>query len=199
MSTRRLAEAGLAGSAVFLASLVVAPLVRDDLSPLQDAVSLYATGPEGGLQTAGFILPGPAFVALAVGLRRALRPGRAADAAAGLVGLFGVSSVLVGLLPTDAPGAGATTTGGLHAIVAAVALTSVPAAMPFTRAALPRRAGLTHLRRPTTALFGAAVAWYVGLVATLGRDAFAVTERGLLVTVHLWLILVALRLRRVAG
>jgi hypothetical protein len=195
-STRRLAEAGLVGSGVFLGSLVAAPLLRDDLSPLEDAVSAYAVGPGGGVQTAGFILPGPAFVGLAVALRRGLGTGRAAAVASGLVGVFGISSVLVGLLPTDGADVERTATGEAHARVAAVALASVPLAMPFARAALARRPVLASLRRPTSVLSIAAAAWFAAMVATLGRDAFAVTERGLLVTVHVWLIVVALGLRR---
>jgi hypothetical protein len=110
--------------------------------------------------------------------------------------VFGISSVLVGLLPTDAAGAERTVTGEAHARVAAVALASIPLAMPFARAAMARRPALASLRRPTSVLSGAAAAWFAAMVATLGRDAFAVTERGLLVTVHVWLIVVALGLRR---
>jgi hypothetical protein len=94
----------VAGPLFVVASLVQA-FTRTGFALGRHPISLLSLGSPGWLQIANFVVSGVLYVAGAVGLREALRPGRGSTWAPKLVAITGVGLIVAGVFPTDA-GAG---------------------------------------------------------------------------------------------
>jgi Protein of unknown function (DUF998) len=94
----------VAGPLFVVASLVQA-FTRTGFDLGRHPISLLSLGSPGWLQIANFVVSGVLYVAGAVGLREALRPGRGSTWAPKLVAITGVGLIVAGVFPTDA-GAG---------------------------------------------------------------------------------------------
>ena len=90
----------LAGPTYVVVSLAQA-LTRDGFDLTRHSWSLLANGPYGWIQATNLVLTGVLVVAFAVGLRRALRPGRGATWAPRLVAGYGASLVAAGVFRAD--------------------------------------------------------------------------------------------------
>ncbi|MFJ8581326.1 DUF998 domain-containing protein [Micromonospora sp. NPDC093277] len=99
--TRRLLGCGAIGAPLFVIVFLVEGAVRQDYRPLRDQVSGLAIGQRGWVQIANFIICGVLMLALAVGLRRALRPGTVAVVAPVLAGLYALGLIASGVFVTD--------------------------------------------------------------------------------------------------
>jgi Protein of unknown function (DUF998) len=95
-----LAYGVIAGPTYVLVSLTQA-LTRDGFEFTRHPWSALANGPLGWIQVANFVLSGLMTVAFAAGLRRALRPGRAATWGPRLIGVYGASLVAAGAFRAD--------------------------------------------------------------------------------------------------
>jgi hypothetical protein len=95
-----LAYGVLAGPMYVVVSLAQA-LTREGFELTRHQWSLLGNGPYGWVQVANFVVTGLMVAALAVGLRRALRPGRRAVWVPRLVGGFGASLVAAGVFRAD--------------------------------------------------------------------------------------------------
>ena len=96
---------GVVAGPLFLAVLMIQAFTRDGFDLSRHPLSLLSLGNLGWIQIANFIVTGALFVACAIGMRRALRPGRSGTWAPRLVGAFGVGLIVAGVFATDA-GAG---------------------------------------------------------------------------------------------
>jgi hypothetical protein len=74
-TTRRLAVAGALGVGLFLAALVVLPVLRPDLDVRARWVGEYAHGPYGGLMVAAYLVLGAGALCLGLALRTLSRTG----------------------------------------------------------------------------------------------------------------------------
>jgi Protein of unknown function (DUF998) len=74
---------------------------RDGYDPTRHAASQLANGDFGWIQIATFLVTGAMTVAAAVGVRRALGPGRQSAWAAGLLGAYGAALVVAGVFRAD--------------------------------------------------------------------------------------------------
>lgn len=92
---------GAAAGPVFVTVTGLQVLTRDGFDLARHPISLLALGDLGWVQTAAFVLAGLLTLAGAVGMRRALHPGRAGTWGPWLVGAFGVGLVLGGVFPAD--------------------------------------------------------------------------------------------------
>jgi hypothetical protein len=90
----------LAGPFYVVVSLAQA-LTREGFDVFRHAWSLLSNGDLGWIQIANFVLTGLMTVAGAVGLRRALTPGRAATWGPALIGVYGVSLIGAGVFRAD--------------------------------------------------------------------------------------------------
>ncbi|MGW1431970.1 DUF998 domain-containing protein [Streptomyces sp. NPDC002431] len=90
---------------LFLAAGLAQGAVRDGFDFTRNAISQFALGEAGWIQTVSFLLTGALLVAGAAGLRRALRGGPGATWGPALVGVFGASFWAAAAFPADA-GAG---------------------------------------------------------------------------------------------
>lgn len=136
--TRSLLGWGAVAGPCYVVTSVVQGLTRDGFDLTRHQWSLLSNGDLGWVQVTNFVLTGLMLVAFAVGLRRALTPGRASRWAPRLTAVFGLSMVVAGVFradpalgfPVGAPqGVGEVTTHGIvHFASAGVGFTAIAAA-----------------------------------------------------------------------
>ncbi|HYN95224.1 MAG TPA: DUF998 domain-containing protein [Pilimelia sp.] len=163
--TRSLLAYGVIAGPCYVAVSLGQALTRDGFDLTRHAWSMLANGPWGWLQVVNFVLTGLMTVALAAGLRRALRRGPAGTWAPRLVAAYGVSLVAAGAFRAD-PGLGfpAGTPAGpgdvswhgtLHFVAGAIGFTCLAVAcfVLAARFAADGRRGWAAYSRLTGALF----------------------------------------------
>jgi hypothetical membrane protein len=178
--TRALLTCGVVAGPLWVGVVVVQMLIRPGFDIRRHAVSALSLGDLGWLQQTNFVVAGLLVVAGAVGLRRALRGGRAGTWGALLVGVYGLGLIAAGIFSTDPVNGfppGTTTSaqlsvhGTLHLLVSSIAFLAliVASAIVFARrfAGLGRR-GWAAYSVATGAYF--LVTW-IGLAATGGTYA----------------------------
>ncbi|TDO14602.1 putative membrane protein [Mycobacterium sp. BK086] len=99
--TKSLLGYGVIAGPFYVVVAAAQAATRDGFDPTRHAVSQLANGALGWIQIANFVLSGAMTIAAAVGLRRALGPGRGNAWAAGLLGVYGVALVLAGVFRAD--------------------------------------------------------------------------------------------------
>ncbi|GAA3113809.1 DUF998 domain-containing protein [Streptosporangium carneum] len=105
MSTRALLACGGVAGPLFVLVVMIQDYTRPGFDPRRHALSLLSLDDPGWIQIANFAVTGLLYVACAVGLRRALRPGRADTWGPLFIGAFGAGLVGAGVFRT-APGWG---------------------------------------------------------------------------------------------
>ncbi|GAA2676649.1 MULTISPECIES: DUF998 domain-containing protein [Actinosynnema] len=183
---RALLWCGAAGSALFLALLLLDDAVKPDYDPLRDAVSEAALGAGGWVQTTNFLLSGLLIAVSAPAV--ASRVGRWTGA---LVALVGAGLALAGAFPTDpVPTDAPTWQGAVHNTAGTLSSVALIIAC-FTAA---RWRPTPRWRRCSLAV-GAAVplAFAVG---ALSPDTFGLWQRLTNALGWTWLIVLALRADR---
>jgi hypothetical protein len=99
--TRSLLGYGVIAGPLYVVVSLVQALTRTGFEPDRHAWSLLANGDLGWIQITNFIVTGLMTVAAAVGIRRALAPGRARTWAPLLIAAYGVSLVGAGVFRAD--------------------------------------------------------------------------------------------------
>ncbi len=99
--TKSLLGYGVIAGPIYVAAVAAQAATRDGFDPTRHAASQLANGHLGWIQIATFLITGAMTVAAAVGIRRALGPGRSSAWASGLVGGFGAGLVAAGLFRAD--------------------------------------------------------------------------------------------------
>src|SRR5262249_56454173 len=97
-TTRRLLAYGMISGPLFIGLAFIQVLTRPGFDLRRDAISLLSLGDLGWIQITNFIVSGLLAVGLAVGMRRALHPGRASTWGPLLVGTYGIGMCIGGLL-----------------------------------------------------------------------------------------------------
>jgi len=126
-STGSLLLAGAVAGPLFVTVVLAQAYTRSGFDPARHPLSSLALGDLRWLQIVNFFVCGALIVAGAVGLRRALRGGRASTWGPRLLGLGGVTLIVAGVFPTDpingypvgVPDA-VTATGVVHSMAPAV-------------------------------------------------------------------------------
>jgi hypothetical protein len=103
--TQMLLACGAVAGPLFIVVGLTQALTRAGFDPVKHPASLLSVGDLGWIQITNFVVTGLLFVASAVGMRRALRPGRAATWGPRLIGPFGVALIAGGVFVAD-PGLG---------------------------------------------------------------------------------------------
>jgi hypothetical protein len=98
---RGLLACGALAGPLFVAVVVVQALTRTGYDLGQHPISLLTLGGLGWIQSANFVAAGALVAAFAVGLRRALHPGRGARWAPLLMAAFGLGLVVAGVFTPD--------------------------------------------------------------------------------------------------
>ena len=138
-SVHTLLTCGIVAGPLYIAVTAIQMLTRDGYDIRRHAASLLSNGDLGWIQITNFVVTGLMMVAMAVGLRRTLSPGKGATWAPRLVGVYGLGMIAAGVFradpafgfPAGAP-AGAPNPmswhGALHFIVAGVGFLALIAA-----------------------------------------------------------------------
>jgi hypothetical membrane protein len=100
-ATRAFLLCGTAAGPLFILVVLVQDYTRTGFDPRQHPLSLLAHGDWGWIQIANFVLAGLLNLGYAVGLRRALHPGRADTWGPVLIATYGLALITVGLFRTD--------------------------------------------------------------------------------------------------
>jgi hypothetical membrane protein len=99
--TQALLAGGIAAGPIYVAVGLVQMLIRDGFDIRRHPLSLMSNGDLGWIQVVNFLLTGTLTVLAAVGMRRALSPGRGATWGSLLVGVYGTGVFLAGLFAAD--------------------------------------------------------------------------------------------------
>jgi hypothetical protein len=99
--TAKLLACGVAAGPIYVTVGLVQLLTRDGYDPTRHPLSVLSNGELGWIQIANFLVAGGLTVAGAVGMRRALAPGRGATWGPLLLGMYGVGVFLGGLFRAD--------------------------------------------------------------------------------------------------
>ena len=99
--TKSLLGYGVLAGAIYVVSVAAQAATRDGFDPTRHAASQLANGDLGWIQIATFLITGAMTIAAAVGVRRALGPGRQSAWASGLLGAYGAGLVVAGCFKAD--------------------------------------------------------------------------------------------------
>lgn len=201
VTAETLGTVGVVGSVYFAITVVAMHFIEPDLNPIRRFVSDYANGRAGWLQGLAFIVFGIGILAIAIGLYRALNPGRRATVAAVLIGILGVGIVASGIFPTDVPledgSQSYTFSGQMHDFAGIFGFLSLIVGTFLLRGVFARDPQWQALARPArwfswAILIGLLVFVIVGEIA----DLVGILQRIWLVIVITWLLLLAFHLRQ---
>ena len=99
--TKSLLGYGVIAGPIYVLAVAGQMVTRDGFDPTRHAASQLANGEWGWIQIATFVVTGAMTVAAAVGVRRALGPGRLSAWASGLLGVYGAGLVVAGFFRAD--------------------------------------------------------------------------------------------------
>jgi hypothetical protein len=205
--TKSLLGYGVIAGPIYVLSVAGQMATRDGFDPTRHAASQLANGDLGWIQIATFLITGAMTIAAAVGVRRALGPGRQSAWASGLLGGYGAGLVAAGFFRADpsdgfppgtAAGMGQVSWHGLaHFAVAGIGFACLVAAC-FVIAAWFARHDMSSwawFSRVTGGLFAVS---FLGLASGSGGAAAILVFTAAVVLVWAWLSAVSVKLYRVA-
>jgi hypothetical protein len=203
--TKSLLGYGVIAGPVYVLAVGCQMAARDGFDPTRHAASQLANGDFGWIQIATFLVTGVMTIAAAVGVRRALAPGRLSAWASGLLGVYGAALVVAGIFradPSDGfppgtpPGMGEVSWHGLvHLMVASIGFACLVAAC-FVLGAWFARNGepsWAWFSRITGVAFGGS---FVALASGSGGAATILVFTAAVVLAWAWLSAVSVKLYR---
>ncbi|MBL39508.1 DUF998 domain-containing protein [uncultured Marinobacter sp.] len=194
---RRFGLLGLSGIAVWVSSLVVFHLTGGPIDWTHDYLSDLANEPFGWLFMVGTFVHGWGNLALAVGLRGALRPGRLRTWGTALFGLAASGILLTALFPVDAPDQAPSICGQIHRAAASAAFSLELAAMFVFSTAFGRQHAWRRKRAVSLVLSVAAAAALTGFAISVWLDlAPGLAERVAVAIFLVWEIWAGIQLIR---
>jgi hypothetical protein len=206
--TKSLLGYGVIAGPFYVLAVAGQMVTRKGFDPTRHAASQLANGDLGWIQIATFLVTGAMTIAAAVGVRRAIGPGRLSAWASGLLGAYGAGLVAAGVLradPSDGvppgtpPGVGEVSWHGLaHFAVAGVGFACLVAAC-FVLGAWFARKGLaswTWFSRVTGVVFAGS---FVALSSGSGGATTILAFTAAVVLVWAWLTAVSVKLYASAG
>jgi hypothetical membrane protein len=203
--TKSLLGYGVIAGPIYIGVAAAQILTRDGYDPTRHAVSQLSNGDLGWIQIANFLITGAMTVAAAVGVRRALGPGRSSAWASALLGGYGLGVFCAGIFRADPadgfppgtpPGMGELSWHGLaHFVVAGVGFLCLVAACLVMGAWFGHRdqTGWAWYSRITGLVF---LASFIALSSGFGGAAAILVFTAAVVAVWAWLAAVSVKLYR---
>lgn len=172
LDAANLGTVAMAGIGFFVVALISLHLLEPDFSAVNEYTSDYALGESfGWLMRAAFFAAGLASIAIALGLKRSLEPGKRVTATVALFLVAGVAFFTVGAFNGDPTGqTDLSTSGTVHVVGSVVLFVALVVAVWFLRGVFDRD---RQFQRFASAQKWLAIAFTMGFVAT-----FAVPEDG---------------------
>jgi hypothetical protein len=195
-SVRRAAGAAVALGALFPVTIVILNLVQlGHYNPAADAISLLALGRGGLALNVAFIVGGAAAFLTAWVLRRTV-----AGAVAGplLLGFFGCTSVVSGLVDTNPDNAPATAASDVHQLAGVLGFLAVIAAMFVFARRFRKDPAWRDYARPTLFWAIAAAVTFI-CVPAAPPSLFGVAQYAHVATLMSWLLVTTIRARSLAA
>lgn len=205
--TKSLLGYGVIAGPLYVVSVAGQMATRDGFDPTRHAASQLANGDWGWIQIATFLVTGAMTIAAAVGVGRALGPGRQSAWASGLLGVYGAGLVAAGIFRADpsdgfppgtAPGMGEVSWHGLaHFAAAGIGFACLVAAC-FVLAAWFARRGMgswAWFSRITGVVFAAS---FMALSSGSAAATTILVFTAAVVLVWAWLSAVSVKLYRAA-
>lgn len=203
MAIRLLLAGGAIGPLLFIVVFLIEGATRPHYSVWQDAVSALSLGEGGWMQITNFIVCGALVLGFSIVLRRALRTGRGSTWGPILLGIYGLTFIVIGpILPDPSlgypPGASSalTTHGAIHILFGLLQFASLIAAclvLARRDAALERR-GWSWYSVATGLLVAASYVAFVLTARLLDGGPTGLIERIGIIGGGIWIVLLAIRL-----
>lgn len=198
-SVRRFGLLGLLGLGAFISSIIALHLTGSAIDWTHQYVSNLANQPLGWIFMAGTFVHGLGNLALTLGLRGALRPGRLRTWAVVLFGLAALGILLAALFPIDAPGQLPSVSGRVHRAAASATFALELAALFVFSAAFGHQRRWRRRWAVSLALsVSAAVALTAFVIAIQLDVAPGLAERVALAIFLVWEIWISVQLIRTA-
>jgi hypothetical protein len=206
--TKSLLGYGVIAGPIYVLVVAAQMFTRDGFDPTRHAASQLANGDLGWIQIATFLVTGAMTIAAAVGVRRALGPGRLSAWASGLLGAYGVALVGAGIFradPSDGfppgtpPGMGEVSWHGMaHFAVAAIGFACLVAAcfVMGTWFARSGQAGWAWFSRITGLVFAGS---FLSLASGSSGAATILVFTAAVVLVWAWLTAISVKLYAAVG
>ena len=196
----QLANLAIVGQVILFASAWLLPLVSE-YELAGDNMSELVLGQYGFIQTIAFVMSGLGTLALAFAIRSLTKGTWGSLIGSLLVGLYGLGAILVAIFPTDRIDTSAqvfmqSTTGMIHMLVALFSFLGMIIGMFI----LTRTFALLAAWRSLTRLLVFVQAVALALFIVQGEGPMVgLLQRLMVAVISAWIILVALRVREIAG
>jgi hypothetical protein len=196
----QIANLAIVGQVILFASAWLLPIVSE-YSLVGDDISELVLGRYGFIQTGAFLIAGLGTLALAFALRQLTKGTWGSLVGSLLVGMYGLGAVLAAIFPTDHIDTAAdvwtqSTTGMLHIFVALISFLGMIIGMFI----LTRTFALLPAWRPLARLLVYVQVVALALFIVQGEGPLVgLLQRLMVAVISGWIILVALRVREMAG
>lgn len=189
----------IAGIAVYVVLDIIAQALPPHYSPIRQPESDLAVGPYGWIMTVNFVVRGLLSATLLIALARVLAPSRRMVVGLFLLGIWAAGAFLLAVFPADVSSRVQTAHGKAHLAIALIAFVSIPIAESLLARALLDDPRWRELGERGVVFARVAVAGFFVLLAGIFLPwVGGLTERIFLAAVLLWMLVVALALRRTA-
>jgi hypothetical protein len=194
---RQYGTLGIACMSGFVLAVIALHVLDPGRSVVNEDISAYALDDLGWVERVSEVAVGLGTIAVALGLRETLAPGKRATTAWVLILVAGLGSVLSGFFATDPAGATVTTTSGsIHGTASFFSLlATLVAAWTLWRVFLRD----TRYRNLARAQLGFAILITLGVLAllVLWAGPVGLLQRLLVVVLVAWMLVLAINLRQV--
>jgi hypothetical membrane protein len=196
VSDRQYGTIGIVGVSVFLLANVALHFLDPDLSVVDTVLSDYGLGDYGWLSRAGDIAAAVGLIAIALGLRSTLAPGKRVAASWALILIAGFGFIVSALFVTDGTEATEfTTTGVLHIVSSLVAILGLIVTAWLLRGVFSRDDGYRHLSR-TELWFAILISVTAVAMILLAGTADGLAQRALVIVMVAWWLVLAVNVRQ---
>ena len=196
MSARLYGSIGIVGVSVFLLVNVALHFLDPGLSVVNTVLSDYALGDYGWLSRAGDFAAAVGLIAIALGLRSTLAPGKRVAASWVLILLAGFGFIVSGMFDTDGTEATEFTTPGIvHIVGSMVSILGLIVAAAVFQALTAPDDGYRYLRR-TQLWFAVIISVTAVALILLSGLADGLAQRALVIVMVTWWLVLAVNVRR---
>ncbi len=197
MTARQYGVIGMIGVAGWLLVNAVLHVLDPELSVVDNVMSEYALGDYGWLSRLSDVLNAVGVIAIALGLRATLSPGKRVTASWVLMLIAGLGFIVSAVFVTDETDTEETTiSGGIHILSFLVTIISLLVAVWMLRGVFARDDGWRQFRRAQLWFAVAVSVVFVGNIA-LAEAAPGLAQRVLAVVLAIWWLSLAVNIRRV--
>ena len=193
MTPTQYGTVGAVGVGAFILALTALHVLEPDLSVVDEYLSVYALSDYGWLSRAADLAMGIGIVAIALGLRKILAPGKRVTASWALILVAGLGFIVSGSFDTDPTNtAEATTSGAIHDLGGYISMLSLMTATWLLRGVFKRDTRNHPLAR--TQHWFAILMTAALLAFVVSEPILGLTQRALVITVAAWLIVLAVHI-----